>query len=55
MADLRERMERAERRYWDKEGNPLRFWALLSKLDGRMQKVQKENDKEVQNLIMLLV
>ncbi|MHB1927818.1 MAG: hypothetical protein ACYCRD_11255 [Leptospirillum sp.] len=34
MAAIRERMERAERRYWDKEGNPLHFWALLSKLDG---------------------
>ncbi|MHB1605113.1 MAG: hypothetical protein ACYCTV_01790 [Leptospirales bacterium] len=37
-----------------KEGNPLRSWSLLSRLDGRMQKVQKENDKEIQDLIMLL-
>ncbi len=55
MAAIRERLGRAEKRYRDKEGNPLRFWALLARLDGRMQKVQKENDKEVQDLVMLLV
>ena len=42
------------RRFQDKEGNSLRFWELMFELDGRMQKVQKENDKEVQDLIMLL-
>lgn len=54
IAAIGERLERAERRFWDKEGNPLRFWALLARLDGRMQKVQKENDKEVQDLVMFL-
>jgi hypothetical protein len=54
MEAIRERLERAEKRYRDKEGKPLRFWSLLAKLDGRMQKVQKENDKEIQDLVMLL-
>ena len=54
MAAIRERLERAEKRFRDKEGNPLRFWALLSELDVRMQKVQKETDKEIQDLVMLL-
>ena len=54
MAAIRERLDRAEKRFRDKEGNPLRFWALLSNLDVRMQKVRKENDKEVQSLAILL-
>jgi len=54
MAAIRERLDRAEKRFLDKEGNPLRFWGVFGRLDERMQKVQKENDKEVQDLIMLL-
>ncbi|MHB8370781.1 MAG: hypothetical protein ACYDBP_14035 [Leptospirales bacterium] len=54
MEAIRERLDRTERRFRNKEGNPLRFWALLARLDGRMQKVQKENDKEVHDLIMIL-
>ncbi|MHB8370714.1 MAG: hypothetical protein ACYDBP_13685 [Leptospirales bacterium] len=38
----------------DKEGAPLTFWKVWSRLGERMEKVQKENDKEIQDLIMLL-
>ncbi|MHB8370953.1 MAG: hypothetical protein ACYDBP_14925 [Leptospirales bacterium] len=54
MAAIRERLDRAEKRFRDKEGNPLRFLGVFGSLDERMQKVQKETDKEVQDLIMLL-
>ena len=51
---IRQRTEDAEKRYRDKEGNPLRFWGIWQKLGEKMEKFQKENNKEVQDLIMLL-
>jgi len=54
MAAIRERLDRAEKRFRDKEGNPLRFWGVFGRLDERMQKVQKETDKEIQDLVILL-
>ncbi|MHB1287683.1 MAG: hypothetical protein ACYCYP_14245 [Leptospirales bacterium] len=54
MAAIRERLGRAEKRTQDKEGIPLTFWKVWSRLGERMEKVQKENDKEVQDLVMLL-
>ena len=54
MAAIRHRTEDAEKRYRDKEGNPLRFWGIWQKLGENMEKFQKENHKEVQDLIMLL-
>ncbi|MHB1756804.1 MAG: hypothetical protein ACYCT9_04740 [Leptospirillum sp.] len=54
MDAIRDRLDRAEKRTQDKEGNPLSFWGTWNKLGERMEKVQKENDKEVQDLVMLL-
>ena len=54
MAAIRDRLERAEKRFRDKEGNPIRFWNLLAKIEKRMLAVEKETDKEVQDLVMLL-
>ncbi|MHB8369347.1 MAG: hypothetical protein ACYDBP_06585 [Leptospirales bacterium] len=45
IAAIRERLERAEKLFRDKEGNPLRFWGVLGRLDERMQKVQEDTDK----------
>ena len=54
LSAIRHRTEDAEKRYRDKEGNPLRFWWIWQKLGEKMEKIQKENHKEVQDLIMLL-
>ena len=54
LSAIRQRTEDAEKRYRNKEGNPLRFWGIWQKLGEKMEKLQKENDKEVQNLIMLM-
>ncbi|MHB8370638.1 MAG: hypothetical protein ACYDBP_13300 [Leptospirales bacterium] len=54
MDAIRDRLERAEKRYRTKEGTPLTFWGTWTNLGERMEKVQKENDKEVQDLVMLL-
>ena len=54
LSAIRQRMEAAEKRYRDKEGNSFRFWGIWQKLGEKMEKFQKENHKEVQDLIMLL-
>lgn len=54
LSAVRQRMEDAEKRYQDKEGNPLRFWGIWQKLGEKMEKYGKKNNKEVQDLIMLL-
>ena len=54
LSAIRQRTEDAEKRYRDKEGNPLRFWGIWQKLGEKMEKYGKENHKEVQDLIMLL-
>ena len=55
LSAIRQRTEDAEKRYRDKDDSSLlRFWGIWQKLGEKMEKYGKENNKEVQDLIMLL-
>ena len=54
MATIRERLVRAEKRYRAKDGSELTFFGLLSRLSDERMKVSKDNDRKIQDLVMLL-
>ena len=54
MAAIRERLARAEKHYRAKDGSELTFFGLLSRLSDERVKVSKDNDRKIQDLVMLL-
>ena len=54
MAEIRERLVRAEKRYRAKDGSELTFFGLLSRIFDERVKVSKDNDRKIQDLVMLL-
>lgn len=54
MAAIRERLARAEKRYRAKDGTALTFFGLLARLSDERVKVSKDDDRKIQDLVMLL-
>ena len=54
MAAIRERLARAEKRYRAKDGTELTFFGLLARLSDERMKVSKDDDRKIQDLVMLL-
>ena len=54
MAAIRERLARAEKIYRAKDGTELTFFGLLARLSDERMKVSKDNDRKIQDLVMLL-
>ena len=54
MAAIRERLARAEKRYRAKDGTELTFFGLLARLSDDRVKVSKDDDRKIQDLVMLL-
>ncbi len=54
MAAIRERLARAEKNYRAKDGTELTFFGLLSRLSDERMKVSKDDDRKIQDLVMLL-
>ena len=54
MAAIRERLARAEKRYRAKDGPALTFFGLLARLSDERVKVAKDDDRTIQDLVMLL-
>ena len=54
MAAIRERLVRAEKHYRAKDGTALTFFGLLARLSDERVKVSKDDDRKIQDLVMLL-
>ncbi len=54
MAVIRERLARAEKHYRAKDGTELTFFGLLARLSDERVKVSKDDDRKIQDLVMLL-
>ena len=54
MAAIRERLARAEKRYRAKDGTELTVFGLLARLSDERMKVSKDDDRKIQDLVMLL-
>ena len=54
MAAIRERLARAEKHYRAKDGTELTFFGLLARLSDERMKVSKDDDRRIQDLVMLL-
>lgn len=54
MAAIRERLARVEKRYRAKDGTALTFFELLARLSDERVKVLKDDDRTIQDLVMLL-
>ena len=54
MSAIRERLVRAEKRYRTKDGTALTFFGLLARLSDERVKVSKDDDRTIQDLVMLL-
>ncbi len=54
MEAIRDHLSRAEARFRNKDGSPLRMAALICKLDAVHSKVLKDNRKDIQALVILL-
>ena len=54
MAAIRERLARAEKHYRAKDGMELTFFGLLARLSDERMKVSKDDDRKIQDLVMLL-
>ena len=54
MAAIREWLARAEKRYRAKDGSELTFFGLLARLSDERMKVSKDDDRKIQDLVILL-
>ena len=54
MAAIRERLARAEKQFRAKDGTALTFFGLLARLSDERMKVSKDDDRKIQDLVMLL-
>jgi hypothetical protein len=54
MAAIRERLVRAEKHYWAQDGRALTFFGLLARPSDKRVKVSKNDDRTIQDLVMLL-
>jgi hypothetical protein len=54
MAAIRERLARAEKKYRAKDGTELTFFGLLGRLSDERVKVSKDDDRTIQDLVILL-
>ncbi len=54
MAAIRKRLTRAEKRYRAKDGTEWTFFGLLARLSDERMKVSKDDDRKIQDLVMLL-
>lgn len=54
MVAIRERLDRAEKRFRRKDGSGMRFYELIGKLDAVHAKVLKDDHKDIQDLVILL-
>ena len=53
MEAIRERIARAEKHYRAKDGSELTFFGLLARLSDERVKVSKDDDRKIQDLVML--
>ena len=54
MAAIRERLARAEKQFRAKDGTALTFFGLLARLSDERVKVSKDDDRKIQDLVILL-
>ena len=54
MAANRERITRAEKHYRAKDGTALTFFGLLARLSDERMKVSKDDDRRIQDLVIIL-